>query len=205
MPTGYTSKLYEGTEQSFPEFVIACAHAFCVALRDEPIGAPLPKFVPDTKYYDELVTKGRARLAEVRRWTDEQANDAAEEAYAVAVDAWRASQAKAEALRLRYEWMLAHVDEWDAPTDNHQGLKEFMHKQLAESIQFDCGSYDAPKRATGSEFRSEQIRKAEWDISYGTQHRAEELQRAEANNAWADALVASLSVPFVDPQEAKPK
>lgn len=37
MPTGYTSKLYEGEEQTFEEFLLTCARAFShIELRDNP-------------------------------------------------------------------------------------------------------------------------------------------------------------------------
>lgn len=195
MPTGYTAKLYEGQEQSFPEFVLSCAHAFCIALRDAPIGSPIPEFVPDTKFYDEQIAKGNARLDVVRAWTDEEANTAAGVAHEAALERWRESEAKSEAVHRRYEEMLAQVDQWTPPTENHVELKKFMHDQLLSSIEFDAGGFPRPERMSGAAYAAEQIRRAASDVSYGTEHRAKELELAEANNAWAEALTASLSVP----------
>ena len=195
MPTGYTSDLYEGKEQSFPEFVLSCAHAFgaLVTLRDGPRDAPIPTFTANTDYYDAQIAKGNARLVEAEAWTDEEADAHAAQAHERAMREWNESAERRTAIVERYTAMLAEVQAWEPPTEDHVGLKTFMVEQLTDSIKFDGGNYPKPNRLHGSEFQEQEIERARRDIDYGTQHCAEEIERVATRNAWVDALRVSLA------------
>ena len=46
-----------------------------------------------------------------------------------------------EQIKARYWNMLSQAQDWVPPTPEHNKLKEFMIKQLENSLNFDCGNY----------------------------------------------------------------
>ena len=197
MPTGYTAKLYEGTDQSFEEFVLGCARAFgaLILIRDDPADAPIPdEFTPDTDYYEKSMERDRAALDKAVAWTPDEAEQAAASAFAEKLAAWEQSQIRAAEIRTRYKDMLAAVEAWKPPTTEHVKFKEFMADQLQTSIKFDCGGYPAPERDTGADFKAATIARLTRSIGIDEQQIREEIERTEGRNAWVRALRDSLSV-----------
>lgn len=196
MPTGYTADLYDGKDQSFPEFALACARAFgaLILMRDDPKDAPIPdEFAPDD-YHVKKIAEARAEFDRLVSMTNVEADA---EAVRLA-DEWDAARAAEEATRLarkaRYEAMRDEAEAWDPPTSEHQGLKEFMVKQLTESIDFDCFTYEFPSPPRdGSTWRHEAVAKAKRDIEYHTAEHAKEVERAAGRSAWVQALRHSLA------------
>ena len=184
MPTGYTSKLYEGESQTPREFILMCSRAFGATIdqRDEPF----------VSYHDEALAKARVLVKEAPAWSDEEADRRAWAEHVEAVTAWRKSEAKRAEIRARYEAMLMEVDRWSPPTADHQGLKVFMIEQLRGGIDFDCKPYDPPAARLGSEYRADVIKQANRDVEYHTKERAEKIRRAASANAWIAALYESL-------------
>lgn len=201
MPTGYTADLYEGRAQTFEEFVLSCAHAFgaLVLLRDEGMDSPIPTFEPQTKYDDEAIEKGLARIAEAASWTPEEATAAADADYEERLSSWRAYEAKKEAVRGRFEAMLQKVEAWKPPTNEHVELKKFMRDQLDQSISFDgtptafSESFGGSEHLTGEQHQANIIQRAEKEVTRARQHRAEEIERTASRNAWVTALRDSLA------------
>lgn len=74
MPTGYTAKLHNGEEQTFPEFVMSCARAFgaLITMRDDPADAEIPDEFKPSDYHVRELEKARERLSEVEGWTFDQ-------------------------------------------------------------------------------------------------------------------------------------
>jgi len=197
MPTGYTVHVQDGTITEFKDFAMLCARAFgaLVMLRDEPLTSPIPeKLEPHTKYNDERLAAAEARLSELKAMSPEDIRKAALEAHTAAMTAWAERRQERARTRQRYEAMLAEVRQWAPPTADHKGLKTFMIEQLEESIRFDASDrYDeAPVTPAGEAWLLEEIRKAERDINYHTQQRAEEIARTAGRNQWLADLRASL-------------
>lgn len=197
MPTGYTAKLYEGEPQTFPEFLLSCARAFgaLIQMRDDPMDAPIPDEFAPSPYYAEQKAKGEARLAELQAMSDNEADTAAQAAYDQAVAAWDEIEAKRKAMKQRYEAMLAEAEAWTPPTPDHQGLKDFMVKQLTESIDFDCSMdyWPRPNRLHGSEWLEQEIARSERMVEMDRKHYDEEVERSANRTAWVKALRESVS------------
>lgn len=195
MPTGYTAALHEGKEQSFSEFALYCARAFgaCISLRDEPASTTIPdEFVPST-YYAERLVMLTAELERVKAWTLTSAHAANWNSYSQRLASYKQEQVKREDLRKRYQDMLVQVEQWVPPTEDHNGLKEFMGEQLLSSIDFDT-NYDwpPPERITAEKFWADKIEDLEEDIARCARHQAEEEERAHTRTEWVQALRASL-------------
>lgn len=200
MPTGYTAKLHDGKEQSFPEFAMSCAHAFgaLIELRDMGIDAPVPEeFEPDDSGYSHQQLKKAKEVLRVAQGWDEATADAAAEAdHKHAHYEWDKHVQGAADMKARYEAMLEQARAWEPPTAEHQGLKDFMVEQLESSIKFDCADidrwYPEPQRKTGAEHKAAMIARAERDIEYHTEQIAKEAERAQDRTAWVRALRDSL-------------
>jgi hypothetical protein len=193
MPTGYTAKLYEGAEQTPRDFILACARAFGATImqRDEDPDVP-PRPREASTHEAEQAAKYNAELAEVKAWTNDEADDAAAASYAKEFAAWQESQIRSQAIRTRYLGMLTKIERWTAPTSEHEGLKKFMVEQLRESIRFDCDDRPAPVGMTGHEFRAQRIKSLTHMATSYEKYAREEIERVDGANAWISALYQSL-------------
>jgi hypothetical protein len=196
MPTGYTSALYDGDDQTFPEFLLSCARAMgaLITMRDDSPSAPIPDEFTASSYHADKEADARREGARLLALT---ADEAQAEATA-ARQAWEAQQTASEAERVarkgRYEAMLAKARAWEPPTKNHVGLRDFMVEQLEQSIDFDCShhEFNAPT-SDGPTWLAAAIAKANRDIAYHAEEYAKEAERASERSAWVRALRASLS------------
>lgn len=196
MPTGYTAKLYEGADQSFPDFLMSCARAFgaLITMRDEPMDAPIPDEFEPSPWYAERVEKVKARLAELQAMTVNEIANAAEAAHRQATDAWEEADRAKDERKARYEAMLAQVREWMPPTEDHQGLKDFMIQQLTESIDFDCSMsyWPRPTPKTPKQWHAEEVARTERSLAQDEKENAEEIERARNRSEWVKALRGSV-------------
>lgn len=196
MPTGYTACVGEGAD--FHKYIFGCARAFgaLIMMRDDPQDAPIPEAFEPSDYHAKAIKEAQARLDELDRMSLEDAATAAQAAYADAVARNRKVMADNDALRAKYQAMLARVEQWKPPTTDHEGLKKFMREQLESSIDFDCKNEyylrNMPVQMTALEWRSEQVEQARRDIGYHSKEHAEEVGRAHTRTDWVKALRESL-------------
>jgi hypothetical protein len=200
MPTGYTSELYAGKDVTFEHFALRCARGMGVAieLRDEPLEVPLPdEFVIGT-YETERALEAQLKLAEAYARTPDDWAALELKSRTEANEAYEKSLAESDALRDRYEAMLAEVNDWEPPTEEHEGLKAFMVEQLTSSIKLDTDySYswfqkDAEPR-TWEQYRRDQLVKLHAEKKWAEQALREEEARVAGRNAWVRALRESLA------------
>ncbi|MEG5263283.1 hypothetical protein TRP66_03140 [Pseudomonas sp. JDS28PS106] len=196
MPTGYTHDIKDGI--SFKAFALNCARAFgaCITLRDEPGGGEkIPEEFQPSDYHFKALAEARSTLATLESMTSMECGFKAAEQHDQG-ERLRLDRLKELAdLKQRYEEMLDCARLWSPPTADHAGLKEFMIKQISESIDWDCDTtyYSRPtERLSASEWLECAKSKAMKDIEYHKEHWAAELQRTADRNAWVNALRESL-------------
>ena len=196
MPSGYTAAIADGI--TFEQFALNCARAFgaCITLRDESGGGDkIPdRFEPDD-YHLKQLEKARARLTELEALSLKDAEERCGEAYRQA-EASRLQRLQENKAQLEaYSAMLAKVDAWEPPSDEHNGLRDFMQSQIEDSIKFDdMTDYLGKPTAyqTSIEWLEDQKRAALTDIG---RHKAEydkEVERTEQRNHWVRLLRESL-------------
>jgi len=196
MPTGYTADIKDGI--TFATFAMNCARAFgaCVMLRDEPGGGDkIPDAFEPSDYHAQQIEKAQAALAEFRALSPSQHMREASKAWGDAETQRIARLDEMRAQRKAYEDMLAKVKAWAPPTPEHDGLKEFMHSQIAQSIDFDCDEsyYSTPTpRMTGEQWAARRLAMLERDLAYHQKEQAAEVERTSGRTAWVKALRASL-------------
>ena len=211
MPSGFTYKLCEG-EQSFPEFVWDCVRAMgaFIHMRDDGGNASLR--LPEKDFCDrgskEKVEERRAalrkedrELRELKAKTPEQIEIDFENYKEKQIAEYEESLAKVTPIRNRLEAMRSQVMDWQAPSIEHEGLKEFMLKQLEETIKWDGQPHPRERPtfpATAAEWHQEEIRHQERYVA-----RTKELLEEEINSPdltqdhidWIKALIDSVPPP----------
>lgn len=196
MPSGLTAGLYEG-EQSFEDYMWRVARGFgaLVTLRDSP-DAPIPEEFKPSTYHDEKLEEAEARLRELDTMTVAVAADRIREERERAIERRAEVRAERDTLRARYEAMLERVEQWEPPTPEHVGMKEYAAKALRESIDFDCGGSlypEIPEAVTPQGWVEKERERAMDDIEYHSAERAKEIERAQQRTAWTRALRDSLT------------
>jgi hypothetical protein len=196
MPTGYTAAIKDGI--SFEEFTWNCARAFgaLIMMRDDPASAPIPERFEPSDYNLKRLAEARSRLAELEALTPEQCQQRADEQYESDEQSRLDRKQEMQDLRAKYADMLDQVRVWIAPSKEHDGLKEFMIKQIEESIKFDCGytHYDEPTvRLSGIDWLDEQKARAIKNIEHHKTANAEEVERTNGRNEWVRLLRESLA------------
>lgn len=198
MPTGYTADVQSGAITEFEEFVWRCARAMgaLIMMRDEPWDAPVPeRFEPGTSYYDERIATAQARLTELLTMPQAEVEAAAQAAQANKAESDASYDARKDEERARYEAMLAKVQAWHPPTTEHVGFKDFMVRQLNDSIEFDCTRYpvEVPAPIDPNVWHKKELDYTINDIARLHKNRAEEVERTEGRNRWLAELRASLA------------
>ncbi len=199
MPTGYTAKIAEG--QTFEDFVFAAARAMgaLIMMRDDPLDAPIPDEFKPSNHHIEGLQHAKDRLAALDAMSPKEAKAAADAAFEKQTKEAAERLVKVREERAAYEAMLAQVRDWEPPTPDHVGVKDFMAEQIESSIKFDCDSTEsyyakdgAAERLSGVAWRMKEREKAEWSIAYHTKEHDGEVERAKGRTAWVKALRESL-------------
>ena len=192
MPTGYTANL-EGV--TFPQFALRCARAFgaLIDLRDDPLDIPLPDCIKPSDYSRKRLTLAFEALLEVESWNAPRVELEARAAYTQVLQRRETRLQESDATRKRYEAMIERVKGWTPPTTDHTGLKDFMLKQLEESIDFDCSYVSpTPEVHSGQEYKHQRLCKILEDIEYHAKSCREELVRSRERTEWLHELRRSL-------------
>lgn len=194
VPSGYTCGVQDGSVTEFRAFALLCARAFGATImqRDDPMHEP-PKLQEVDAYYVEAVERAREGVRRVTCQTEEEARAEKATADASELARYEDSVRKIEVEKIRYLAMLEQARAWKPPTEEHEGLKDFMVKQLTESMQFDCGYI--PTRPVPHSFevwRKEQAVAAHKSLKYAIESLEQQQALVAGRNAWITELYGSL-------------
>ena len=193
MPTGYTADISKGI--SFEKFVLTCARAMgaLIMMRDEPSDAPiLDKFEP-SDYHPKELAKAEQEYSFLLHLEKDQVKQYAERDYSDAVESWKKRKDEKLELENKYKEMLAKVVQWNPPTKEHEGFKDFMMQQIRESIKWDCSPYEAPENPSADEWYRKKLKDIDWRIDYHTKEGKEEVRRSKERSEWVQQLKSSLN------------
>ena len=195
MPTGYTAEI---KDMSFDDYVWGCARAMgaLVLMRDEPSGTKIPERFEPSTYHIKAINEAETRLVALQNMTIGEVESAAKDEAEQESKRVEESIQDAKSLQSKYEEMLARVNAWEPPTEDHTHFKDFMADQLVKSISFDCSTdyWDNKTlvQLTGAEWLHEAIGKALKDIVHHKKEDAKEIERTENRNDWLFELRMSL-------------
>ena len=195
MPTGYTANIPEGI--SFEQFVWQCARGMgaLIMMRDEPGDAPIPERFEPSEYHNKKIAEAEVELSRLEGLTVDEA------AKECSISHEKEETRKANRLAKNrqqieaYKLMLKKATNWQPPTKDHEGFKEFMVDQIQKSVDFDDDEklYQPSEILKTEAWLTERIAKAKWDIEYHTKNHKEEIERTESRNYWLAELRNSLS------------
>jgi len=194
MPTGYTAAIKDGI--TFRQFALNCARAFgaLVTMRDEPNDAPIPESFQPSDYHIKRIAEIEKELNDLRTLTDSEAEARARLEYDEELKRYEKALEEAFELKEKYLDMLKQVKAWQEPTPEHKEYKNFMIKQIEESIDFDCDTeyYTTPKLKSGGVWLSERLAGLVKDLEYHKEKNLKEVERATGRTEWVNALRSSL-------------
>jgi hypothetical protein len=194
MATGYTAPIHDGEDITFEQFVLRCARAFGAAIhqRDESMDVEIREMEMDS-WYTESAEKARAVMDETLARAPEEWQSAFDEEVLRAEEYNERIKRNNSELTARYEAMIAQVEAWTPPTREHYELKEFMLKQLHESLDFDVSTYRQKPPESVDSFREAEIARVTRSYANAVEALAKEQERVRSQNAWVRALRDSLS------------
>lgn len=214
MPTGLTSKIYDGRDMSFRNFALDCVRYLGYGYRASDHGEKeMPKdkapiLSPDPYHKKCLeITKN-----ELMKWQD--LKNRPDELQAIYEREMAKLTAENEEMdndredrRSRYLEMLDKVVAWK-PSSEYSSLKKLMHDQLTESMNFDCGKPNKEKKKNEpvpsiDEWYKTQIEHCKWEIKYHTEGWEKEVNNTAETNAYIKGLYDELDKvePFVKAEE----
>lgn len=191
MPSSYTNDLYEGKDVTFEQFVLKCARAFGanIHMRDEPLNSEIKEYVA-SEYSLKKAEEARKRLEELEAMTEAEIKAYNLSVYNDSVIRHNEAAARNAEMKDRYTKMLERVERWVPPTNDHKDLKEFMIRQIKDSIDFDIYTPEYPP--SNFNYHEKVIEREKWNIEYHTRSYREEVQRANKFNEWNRQLKESL-------------
>ena len=167
-----------------------------IEMRDLPMNAPIPEKFEVSQYHQFKISNAQEEIKRLEAMTDAEMNAHAKAEFEQETKHNNERIESCNELHRKYSAMLYNVIKWTPPTPEHDHFKEFMTKQIAESIEFDCGtSYytkNAPVLKTGAEWRQAKLDEAQADIKYHTEAHQKEIERTEGRNKWIKDLRDSL-------------
>lgn len=183
--TGYTEIVAKNDNVSLEDFAMRCARAFgaLVQFRDEPLSAPVPDVIePDNSIYLERYNRAKAEFENFLQNppTDDELEKEYEKYVKRQNEEVEKENERRRLLRKRYTAMLSKVYAWKpANAEAYKGLRDFMIKQLRDSIEWECKPYDITY-----------IRKSDY-ISYRRSGKLYEDRMKEAYNSYTRSAASA--------------
>lgn len=199
MPTGYTAVLLSNPETTFEQWALLCARAFgaLVTMRDDSMDAEIPEELKPSTYAGEQAEASKIKYQKLLQMDPaaQQEHGAARRREAIAAIQRSISSNTAENNTLNA--MLARVMQWEPPTKEHKGMKDFMMEQLRISKHNNEWSESELQRLETKlpiEFYVDDLQSELRSISFYEKSQHEENARTASRNKWLRDLRDSLAL-----------
>lgn len=199
MPTGLTSKIYEGEDTSLRGFALTCVRQLGYGYYASNYGEnafPLDK-APEIKpsnYHKKELEKAEKELEDfMNLQKDPDALSKKYEEYLLTLHKNDEKSKKSkEQVKERYLSVLDKVEKWDAPSE-FNSLVELMKDQLNDCIKYDCTTYDDDKKEPSiEEWAESEISSIKWSIEYHKKEYEAEVKHAKECNEYIHKLYEEL-------------
>lgn len=194
MPTGYTAYVQDGA--NFKQFALKCARAFGATImqRDDAMDAPLQTLIKPSTHHKDNIERSINEREELLSLSDKEWQKRLNADYESELIRISDQRKKEKEIQVKYETVLADVEKWAPPTSEHEGIKDFMVKQLKESIEWDCKTYSNKEaiKLSLDEYKKMKLDAVDWSINYHTKGWSEEVQRCADRTKWLQDFVNSL-------------
>lgn len=194
--TGYTQAVVE-KDQTFEQFAMSCARAFgaLIEMRDDPMDAAIPEEFKPSGYRNEAIISSGDELKRLISMTASEAFDYGAAKIKADIDYTESRISEIAARNGKLKAMIEKVRQWEPPSPDHTNLKEFMIKQLNESIESPQYSEDnlaLAKQKDAMQEYSEAIKQIMRNIEYHQKEMAKEAALYTDRNQWIRQLRESL-------------
>jgi hypothetical protein len=204
MPTGYTAGIIDGEITTFEQFATQCTRAFgaTIHMRDNPLDSPYEPRTPSEHYVNSLQSQ-REKLEETKTMTDEAIVQDFETLLKDNLEYHEKGLEKDHANFEKLNSILESSKSWVPPTEEHEGLRNFMIEQIESTIKADGDlSYHINKILQIKQemkdgidpkvYREERIKEIEDRITYYEGEIQKELERCKRSNDWMDKFFESI-------------
>lgn len=199
MPTGLTSKIYEGEDTSLRGFALTCVKQLGYGYYASNYGEselPLDK-APDIKpsdYHKKELEKANKELEDFMNLQKDP--DALRKKYEKYLLTLHKNDEKStkhkEEVKENYLSVLDKVEKWDAPSE-FDSLVKLMKDQLDGCIKHDCTIYDhEDKKQSIEEWSESEINSIKWSIEYHKKEYESEVKHAKECNEYIHKLYEEL-------------
>ena len=197
MATGYTHDIREGKLTEFKDFALQCARAVgaCIHQRDDD-ASDLPKKREISDHHLKELINTEKEHQHFLSLTDEEILRMGKVQYENECKDRIKRQAQRQVYKERYLNMLESVDNWTPPSDDHLDYKEFMIRQLTDSLEWDCKDRDDTlpvPREDVEELKKEEMERYRWSYKYHTEGYQKECESVKRQNKWIDDLYESVN------------
>ena len=204
MPTGYTAGIIDGKITTFEQFATQCSRAFgaTMHMRDNPLDSPYEPRTP-SQYYVNSLQSQREKLEEMKTMTDEAIVQDFENLLNDSLKYHERELEKTKVNLGRLNSIMESAKSWVPPTEDHEGVRDYMIDQLEITIKADGDpSYHVNKIVQAKKeleegidpkvYREEKIKEIEDRISYYEGEVQKELERCKQSNDWMDKFLDSI-------------
>jgi hypothetical protein len=204
MPTGYTAGIIDGKITTFEQFATQCSRAFgaTIHMRDNPLDSPYEPRTP-SQYYVNSLQSQREKLEETKTMTDEAIVQDFETLLKDSLEYHERELEKTKVNLGRLNSIMESAKSWVPPTEDHEGVRDYMIDQLEITIKADGDpSYHVNKIVQAKKeleegidpkvYREEKIKEIEDRISYYEGEVQKELERCKQSNDWMDKFLESI-------------
>jgi len=195
MPSGYTAKIEDGTEESMKTFLTRASRGMGLYImqRDEDFDAA-PRARKESDYYHKAVVEATERVMTLLKMTEEEKviafRKAVEEAVISRRDAVNRNNQKAENYA---KFINAFYDiKWPVSDDEEvnkffTGFRKFVDEQLKDSYEWDVNDYEDVVKwhripDDMDQWYADEVAAANRHLEYSIQYRDEEVQRVKSQN-----------------------
>lgn len=189
MPSGFTAELHDGP-QSFEDFVTTAARGMgaLITMRDVDFSVKPPRALePETKYNEDKLRKALQKERYLLSQSSHSLEESAREYNRTMRKVYETSERKAEEIAWRYQEMLDEIERTEWP-EILLSFKDFMVKQLKESLMFDVSITKEPVEISAKEYLDQELARTQRDIEYHQEQIRKEIERTRERNEWLSAL-----------------
>lgn len=203
MPTGYTAGIIDGTTKDFKAYAKDCMRNFgaCIHMRDSKFS---DEWKPDTvsDYHPKEIVRLEKEQRELAAMTDADLLALRKKQLNRDIRYHKKGiqkQAETESILNKF---LVQSKAFEAPTAEHTGIRDFMIKQIEDTIDFDCRStyhadnvlkaQDELKSLDVVKIRSDKQEAIQKDLAYHKEHLEQDKKRVAGRNKWVTDFLASL-------------
>lgn len=198
MPNGYTSDIHEGKPgaDTARAYLWQCVRGFgvCFEQRDDDWRSAI-KMPSVPTYHTEQLALDEAELLEVQARSEEKWQSLYDIAMEKALQEAEAHRTKHEAIHARYEKVRLEIEamDFDPMFDN---LKKTSLEWIQQSDNWDCHSdYYDKQIVSFEEWKAEQIKHAEWGVSYHKREQEKEMKGYYERLEYIQKLIELLGEP----------